>query len=389
MFSIGGVTIAELHADETMRQREYPVTAEKVFVAHAGICPIPRRVSEAIRDYAEQSTRGDQETLVPAFQMHRTRELAARLIGAELSETAFVGPTSLALSLVASGLNFEVGDNVLVYLDDFPSNVYPWLALAEKGVEVRFLKVEKLGGIHPADVAGQVDERTRLVALASCHFASGFRIDVDAIGRALRERGILFCLDAIQTVGAFPTSVEHVDFLAADAHKWMLGPCTAGILYVRKELQEQLRPPIHGWHNLNCPDFVALDELQYKPDARRYEPGSANLLGLVGLHAALELMAEIGVENIARELLRKRAWMTPVLEAKGFSVLHTEAAEANCSGIVTIVREGEDMDALHARLEAANVMSSVRSDRSGGKYLRFSPHYYNTDAEMERILELL
>jgi len=389
VFSISRVTIAELHHDEELRRREFPVTGEKVFVAHAGICPIPRRVSEAIRDYAEQSTRGDQETLVPAFQMHRTRELAANLIGAEIGEVAFVGPTSLALSLVACGLSFEPGDTVLVYLDDFPSNVYPWLALAERGVEVKFLKVEKLGGIHLEDVLNQVDDRTRLVALASCHFASGFRIDVDAIGKALRERGILFCLDAIQTVGAFPTSIKHVDFLAADAHKWMLGPCTAGIMYVRKELQDQLRPPIHGWHNLRCPDFVALDELEFQPDARRYEVGSANLLGLVGLHAAFELMAEIGVDNIGCELLRKRAWMTPALQAKGYSVLHAEASEANSSGIVTIVREGEDIVALHAKLEAAKVMSSVRSDRSGGKYLRFSPHYYNTDEEMNRILELL
>lgn len=387
--SITRVTISELHRDEALRRREFPVTGEKVFVAHAGICPIPRRVSEAIRDYAEQSTRGDQETLVPAFQMHRTRELAASVIGAELGEVAFVGPTSLALSLIASGLSFEPGDNVLVYLDDFPSNVYPWLALAEKGVEVRFLKVEKLGGIHLEDVMEQVDERTRLAALASCHFASGFRIEVDAIGKALRERGILFCLDAIQTVGAFPTSVEHVDFMAADAHKWMLGPCAAGLLYVRRELQDRLRPPIHGWHNLRCPDFVALDELEYQPDARRYEVGSANLLGLVGLHAALELMAEVGMKNIARELLRKRAWMTPALQEKGYSVLHAEAAEANSSGIVTLDRKGEDMNALHARLEAAKVMSSVRSDRSGNKYLRLSPHYYNTDEEMNRLLELL
>jgi hypothetical protein len=188
VFSISRVTIAELHHDEELRRREFPVTGEKVFVAHAGICPIPRRVSEAIRDYAEQSTRGDQETLVPAFQMHRTRELAANLIGAEIGEVAFVGPTSLALSLVASGLSFEPGDTVLVYLDDFPSNVYPWLALAERGVEVKFLKVEKLGGIHLEDVLNQVDDRTRLVALASCHFASGFRIDVEARHLVLPRR---------------------------------------------------------------------------------------------------------------------------------------------------------------------------------------------------------
>ena len=157
-------------------------------------------------------------------------------------EVAFVGPTSLALSLLASGLRFKKGDNILVYFDDYPSNVYPWMALAERGVEVRYINTRGLGVIRPIDVSGQVDENTRLVALASCHFISGYRIDYNAIGKLLRERGILFCLDAIQTLGAFPTTVENVDMLAADAHKWLLGPCAAGLLYVKQSVQEQIKP---------------------------------------------------------------------------------------------------------------------------------------------------
>src|SRR3989449_8355852 len=148
------------------------------------------------------------------------------------------------LSFFASGLRFRKGDNVLIYFDDYPSNVYPWMALAQQGVEVRLMNTRGLGMIRPIDVIGQVDENTRLVALASCHFISGYRIDFEAIGKSLRERNILFCLDAIQTVGAFPTSVEHVDMLAADAHKWLLGPCGAGLMFVRRSLQEQLTPPI-------------------------------------------------------------------------------------------------------------------------------------------------
>ena len=383
------MTIAELHSDEALRLREFPVAREKVFVAHAGVCPIPNRVAVAIEQYARHSTMGDQETLAPAFAMNRTRELAARLICAKIEETALVGPTSLALSLVAGGLEFEPGDNVIAYFEDYPSNVYPWLALREKGVEIRFVQTRKLGAIQPDDVLSLVDGRTRLAALASCHYATGFRIDVDAIGSELRRKGVLFCLDAIQTVGAFPTMVEHVDFLAADSHKWMLGPCAAGLLYVRKELQEQLRPPIHGWHNIDCPDFVARDTLEFKPDARRYEVGSANLLGLVGLHAALETIHEVGIDNIAAELLRKRGWMSSAIREKGYEVMHADVEEANRSGIITLWREAEDMDALHGRLEASGVQSSVRADRKGQKYLRFSPHYYNTDEEMNRILELL
>ena len=171
------------------------------------------------------------------------------------------------------------------------------------GVEVRLLNTRGLGVIHPRDVVGQVDENTRLVALASCHFISGFRIEFEAIGKFLRERGILFCLDAIQTLGAFPTRVEHVDFLAADAHKWLLGPCGAGVLYVRREVQDRLNPPIYGWHNVHNPNFVAQEKIVFRSGATKYEAGTHNLVGLAGLIAAMELALEIGVENIAAELL--------------------------------------------------------------------------------------
>ncbi len=383
------MTIAELLENEELRRREFPVARDKIFLAHAGVCPLPRRVAEAVRQYAELCTQGDQETLLPALNLPRSRELAARLLGAQPDEIAFVGPTSLALSYVAGGLRWRKNDNLLVYFDDYPSNVYPWMALAEQGVRVRFLNVRELGRIRAIDVEGQVDEQTRLVALASCHFVSGWRIDVAGIGRFLRERHIAFCVDGIQTLGAFPTPVEHVDFLAADAHKWLLGPCAAGILYVRKARQEQLRPPIYGWHNVRCPDFVAQEQLVYPPDARRYEAGTTNLLGLVGLHAALELVLELGVENIAAELLRKRAWLVPALQAKGYSVLQAGAPPAHASGIISFHRPGADLAALHQRLLEANIVTSLRSDRSGRKYIRLSPHCYNTDAELRRVVELV
>ena len=243
--------------------------------------------------------------------LEQARKLAARLLNSRPEEVAFVGPTSLALSFIASGLAFRKHDNILIYFDDYPSNVYPWMALAEKGVQVRLINIRELGVIRAIDVMGQVDEQTRLVALASCHFVTGSRLDYPAIGKFLRERNILFCLDAIQTLGAFPTTVEHLDFLAADAHKWLLGPCAAGLMYVKHSLQEYLRPPVYGWNNVRCPNFVAQEQIVYRPDAHRFEAGTHNLLGVVGLSAALEMVLELGVENIAAELLRKRAWLVP------------------------------------------------------------------------------
>ena len=383
------MTIAELHSNEELRRHEFPVVEEKIFLGHAAVCPLPRRVVDAVTDYTLFAALGDQEAAFDGSRVEKCRQLAAQLLGAQSNEIAFVGPTSNALSYVANGLKLRKGDNVVIYQDDYPSNVYPWMALAAQGVQVRYLNIRELGRIRTIDVVGQVDENTRLVALASCHFVTGWRLELDAIGSYLRGRGILFCVDAIQTLGAFPTTVEHIDFLAADAHKWLLGPLAAGIFYVSKDLQDKLRPSVYGWHNVRCPNFVAQDQMTFPPDARRYEAGSANLLGLAGLQAAMELILEVGIDAIAAELLRKRAWLVPELQIKGYAVLAAEPPAENASGIVTFYKPGADMPELFAKLTEANIITSLRANRAGQRYLRLSPHFYNTDAELHRVLELL
>jgi selenocysteine lyase/cysteine desulfurase len=263
------------------------------------------------------------------------------------------------------------------------------MALAEQGVQVRLMNTRVLGAIRSKDVIGQVDENTRLVALASCHFVSGWRIDFQTIGKHLRDRGILFCLDAIQTLGAFPTTVEHVDLLAADAHKWLLGPCGAGVLYVRRSVQDRINPPIYGWNNVSCPNFVAQEQLSLRTGSQKYEAGTHNLLGIVGLVAAMELIVELGVGNIAAELLRKRALLIPALQAKGCTVLQGDAPPEAASGIVSFQRPGRDLPALHQKLLDAGVITSLRADRAGQQYIRLSPHCYTTDAELQRALDLI
>jgi len=381
--------IQEILSNEELRQQEFPVARNKVFLAHAGDCPLPRRVAQAVADYAQHAAAADQESVIFPQALEEGRALGARLLGCETEEIALVGPTSLALSFFASGLKFRKGDNILIYHDDYPSNVYPWMALAERGVEVRLLNTRGLGVIRPIDVLGQVDEQTRLVALASCHFISGYRLDHASIGKALHARNILFCLDGIQTVGAFPTTMEYVDMLAADAHKWLLGPCGAGLMYVRKSLQPHLNPPVYGWHNVRCPNYVAQEQIAYRSGAKKFEAGTHNLLGLVGLNTAMTMLLELGVENIARELLRKRSKLVPALQAKGYSVLNAEAAQENASGIVTFFKADTDLAALHQKLLDAKIITSLRVDRKGQRYLRLSPHFYNTDVELQRTLDLL
>lgn len=383
------MTVEAILADEELRHWEFPVTQDKIFLAHAAVCPLSRRVAEAVAHYSLGACGDDQETGMLEGFLRDARGAAAQLLHCTGEEIAFVGPTSLGLSLIAAGLPVRKNDNILIYFDDYPSNVYPWMKLAERGVEVRLMNVRRMGELRSIDILGQVDENTRAVIMASCHFVSGFRLEIDKVGRHLRERGIIFGLDAIQTLGAFPTTVEHVDFLAADAHKWLLGPCAAGLLYVRRELIPKIKPPVFGWHNVRCPNFVAQEEIVLREDARRFEAGSHNLLSIVGLRAALELILELGVENIGRELLRKRAWLVPALQARGYTVLNADAKPENASGITTFFKPDADMGALHARLTANKVVASLRTDRQNRHYLRLSPHYYNTDAELQQALALL
>ena len=381
-------TIEEIQSDESLRRKEFPICRDQIFLAHAAVCPIPASVSKAIQTYASACELGDQEDQAGLLAAE-TRALASQFLGVAANETALVGPTSLALSFIATGFSWQKNDHVLVYFDDYPSNVYPWMALSEWGVEVRFLNVHKPGLIRPKDILGQVDENTRMVALASCHFLSGFRIEVDAIGKILKDRGIAFCLDAIQTIGAFPTPLKHVDFMAADAHKWMLGPCAAGLMVVKKSMQALLQPTTFGWHNVACPDFVASEELELRNDARRYEAGSHNLMGLAGLKASLRMLQQLGVESIAEDLLKKRQFLTAALIEKGYQVLHADAPDEHSSGIVTFYRNGEDMSLLHQSLKEKNCQTSLRTDRDGNRFIRLSPHFYNTQAELEQFLDLV
>jgi selenocysteine lyase/cysteine desulfurase len=374
------LNISSLLRDESLRRREFPVCEDKVFLAHAGVSPLPRRVAEAMTQYVAAAARDNQENVVSDEVIGETRALAARLIEAKAEEIAFVGSTSMGLAMVAAGLPWERGDSVVCYRDDYPANVYPWMDLARRGVEVRFVEPTQFGNVTVEDVGRVVDRKTRLVSLASVHFQTGWRLDVDRIGMFLREQGILFCLDGIQSFGALRTSMQHVDFAAADAHKWLLGPLGAAILYVRQEHQDHFHPPLVGWHSASCPNFIAQESLMFKRDARRYEPGSSNLAGVIGLRAALQLILECGIEAVeARVLALARQAIASATKA-GFAIVGpTEGM--GLSGIVSVSSEGEDVARLHASLEAAKIITSLRYLRDGRKCLRLSPHFYNRDEE--------
>lgn len=377
-----------LWADETKRRHEFPVVQNQIFLAHAGVTALPRTVAQAMADYAWESSRQMQEFSEALRLMARTREVGARMVEGEADEVALLGPTSLGLSLFARGLTWSPGDEILCYQEDYPANVYPWLDLERQGVNLRYLQPETSGAITPDLVAESMTPRTKLVALASCHFLTGYRIDIDAIGQVIHERGALFSLDAIQTVGAFRTPVAHVDFLSADAHKWMLGPMAIGIVYVKKMHFQRLHPILLGAANVRSPNFVAQKSIQLPDKAARYEPGVLNMSGVVGMKAALDLLESVGIEQVSERLMSLKQHLVQGLKKRGFAI-HGPVDGAHASSITTCSHPDHPLPPFAKALEAAGIIASLRHDRENRPFLRFSPHFYNTIEELDRVLEVL
>jgi cysteine desulfurase / selenocysteine lyase len=380
--------LTSLVGSEQNRREAFPICREKIFMAHAAVTALPRVVADAIIRYAEESAANFENFSALLKSIQETRTASAKLIGSTQDEIALIGPTSLGLSLFANGIDWQPGDEILCYLEDYPANVYPWLNLRSRGVSIRLLRPAQLGAITPELVSEALTTKTRLVALASCNFLSGYRIDLNAIGQILRERGILFSVDAIQTLGAFPTTVEHVDFLSADAHKWMLGPLAIGIVYVRKECFELCRPILLGSWNVKAPGFIAQEEIEFQPSAQRYEPGALNMLGLFGMKAGIDLLLEIGIDRVADRIRVIKSRLADGLLRLGFNILGPVTGP-NASGITTIWDSKRNMQALFERLTSEQIICSARQDREGRQYIRFSPHFYNTEAEVERVLDVI
>ena len=381
--------LADLVGDEEVRRREFPVSRHRAFFAHAAVAPLPRLVVERVTAYAKRAAEEGQFGALHADVLAQTRALAARLLDAGDDEIAFVTSTSMALSMVAAGIDWRQGDNVLIPEDDFPANLHPWLGLRQRGVAVRFLPHEVNRGIGVADVAARLDSRTRLVSLSTVHYLTGHPADVEGIGGLLRERGVLFCLDAIQSLGVMPCSARHADFVAAGAHKWLLGPQGIGLLVVNRRRLEDLRPILLGWKSVGDPGGAG-QAAAYLPGAQRFEPGTLNILGVVGLHAALTILGGIGPAAIADRVLWLRRRFAAGLEHLGYDVLGRPRGDER-TGITSFCHRDRDLGQVRERLERRPhpIVVSERHDRAGLKVLRFAPHFYNTEAEVDALLDML
>jgi selenocysteine lyase/cysteine desulfurase len=317
-------------------------------------------------------------------RIDRLRGLAARMIAAEPQEMALVHNTTEGINLVAEGYPWRPGDNVVLRADEFPSNQYPWMNLADRGVETRRVPVR--GDETDLDrLASACDGRTRIMAVSWVTYTNGWRHDPVRLAEMAHSRGALLFLDAIQGLGVFPLDVKKtpIDFLAADGHKWLLGPEGAGLFFTRREHLGLLRPLGVGWNSVvHAHDFTRI-ELAVKDTAERYEGGSPNTAGLIGLGASLELLSRFGMEAIARrvlELTDLACYRLRQIEA----VIHSDRREALRSGIVAFELPGRDPQALRQRCFEQDVVLSCRGGR-----LRISPHAYNDQSDLDRLIQAL
>ncbi len=371
--------------DWTVFRQEMPIARQWAYFDHAAVAPLSGPAQRAIARWNEDAAENG-DAFYPGWmrQFQDCRQRAAQLVGAGTEEIALVSNTTAGIGLVAEGYPWQPGDNCVLPDNEFPSNQYPWLNLASRGVEIRRVPTE--GGIVPLEpLMAACDSKTRIVSVSWVAYASGWRQDLDKLTEAVHRRGALLFLDAIQGLGVFPIDVGRtpIDFLAADGHKWLLGPEGAGIFYIRRKHLDLLRPLGVGWNSVaHDRDFTRI-ELNFKNTAERYEGGSMNMAGFIGLGASLELLARFGQVAIRDRVLEVTDLACRRLRESGAIVDSFRSADRG-SGIVTFRLPGRDPDALRRQCLERKVVLSCRAGK-----LRISAHAYNDATDIERLIEAL
>lgn len=365
----------------------FPVTRELAYLNHAGVAPISTRAGEALARYSAEATERGAFDYARSYdrEIERVRGRAAALLGAGADEVAFVKNTTEGLGLVAAGLDWRRGDQVVTCDLEYPSNVYPWWSLERLGVETRMLRIRD--GRLPIERVDEAlhDPRVRLLALSSVEFGSGFRNDLAALGALCRERGVLFCVDAIQSLGCLPLDVEAcaIDFLAADGHKWLLSVEGCGVFYCSRRLLDTLQPRLVGWRSVaNNHDFDTYQR-ELQASAGKFEEGTPNTAGIFALGAAIDLILELGVDAIGERVLGLTDRLAEGLGRRG-AQLRSSRAPGEASGIVSFTLPDEAPARTVARLRERRIFVV---ERRGG--VRASPHFYNDEDEIDALLAAL
>lgn len=371
--------------DVASLREQFPHTAHQTYVNHAAVSPTSRPVKDAIDAYVAERHGAEPDAPIANFEsfqplMVETKERAADVLGTTAARVEFVPNTSTGLNVLARGLDWEDGDRIALPDGAFPTNVYPFMNLEHEGVAVDFVPTEE-GTYTVEDVEETLRPETRLLSVSWVHFLSGFRANLQALGELCDAHDVLFCVDAIQGLGALQVDVEAagIDFLTAGGHKWLMAAQGIGLLYCDEALQDRLRPPT-GW--LHGPiDWDHLDqyELVFHDDARRFRTGTLNSVGVAALHAALGLYREAGPAWCEERIVDLSATLAAELADRGFPRYGTDDPR-HASGIVTVAPG--DPDGLFDHLAAHDITAAMRNQK-----VRFAPTYYNDESDLAAILE--
>jgi len=360
-----------------------------IHLNHAAVAPWPVVTRDAVIAFAkENAATGSQHYDQWMKTEQQLKHKFMRLVNAcSTDEIAILKNTSEGLSLIAQGLSFQAGDNIVIPAEEFPSNRVVWLALAAEGVDIRLIPVQDVAEPEQA-LIDAIDAHTRLLSCSSVQYARGLRLDLKRIGQACRQNDILFCVDAIQSLGAiaFDAQACCADFVVADGHKWMCGPEGTALFYCRQAVQDSLRLRQYGWHMLKDAFNFSHQHttLEIAENAQRFECGSPNMLGITALNASLGLLLDIGIETIHSKVIQNAQHLLTQLRTLSDITILTPTAAGKFAGIVTFQKQSVDNVKLYQHLQDSNVICAYRGDG-----IRFSPHFYTETNAMDKALDIV
>ncbi len=372
--------------DSHFIDQEFPQQTDLIYLNHAAVAPWPARTHAAVTNFAQENMQLGASYYPKWMEVEtQLRQQMAKLINApSVDEIALVKNTSEALSFVAFGLSWQAGDNVVISNQEFPSNRIVWEALKRYGVEVRAVDLNQADTPEQA-LINACDQQTRLLSISSVQYATGLRIQLPLLGEHCQQHDILFCVDAIQSIGALQFDVQAIqaDFVMADGHKWMLGPEGIGLFYCRAERLNQLTLHEYGWHMIQDMGNYLATDWEVATTARRFECGSPNMLGIHALYASLSLLLEIGMEKVEQAILNHTQMMIDYITHSKQLELITNADLSRSAGIVTFRSHRQDSPQLYQKLMQNKV---ICANRGGG--VRYSPHFYSDPDKISHALKL-
>lgn len=356
----------------------------KIYFNHAAIGPLSISVTNKLEEFIRQRSEGSIDVYDIFLEAQKSaKEKLGKILNVEPARVSLAENVSSALSIVAQGLKWKAGDRIILNDMEFPSNVYPFLNLKKEGVEVDFVKSTD-GKILFDDIEKFVTARTKLISISLVQFVSGFRADIEMIGELCKQKGIIFCIDGIQGIGAINTDIKkyNADFIAGGSQKWLMGLQGASFFYISKSLQDKITPKIVGWTSVAKPWELLNYDLTFREGADRFQNGTMNAIGVYAMNETLNLFESVGMENIEEHVLSNSEYFINELINIGVKPILAGAERKNLSGIVTFSHQKAEL--VFDELKQRNIVCAMREGK-----IRLSPHFYNTKEEIEFVVSEL